>query len=46
MPEGEETQFQPRVLPCGDSAVTLELSDRIDEAVNSKVIALAADLAA
>ena len=36
MPEGEETQIHARVLACGDTAVTLELSDRIDEAINSK----------
>jgi KipI family sensor histidine kinase inhibitor len=44
--EGKETQIHARVLACGDTAVTLELSDRIDEVINSKVIALAAELAA
>jgi KipI family sensor histidine kinase inhibitor len=35
----------PRVLACGDSALVVELSDRIDEAVNRQVVALADDLA-
>ena len=46
MPDESELQIRPRILACGDTAVTLELSDRIDAAINSKVIALAADLAA
>ncbi|MTH66207.1 5-oxoprolinase subunit PxpB [Paracoccus shanxieyensis] len=33
-----------RILPCGDQALTVQLSDRIDEAVNARVIALAAAL--
>jgi KipI family sensor histidine kinase inhibitor len=35
----------PRILACGDSAVVIELSDQIDEAVNRRVVALADDLA-
>jgi KipI family sensor histidine kinase inhibitor len=35
----------PRILACGDSALSVELSDEIDEAVNTRVIALAKDLA-
>lgn len=34
----------PRVLPSGDRALVVELSDGIDEETNSRVIALAADL--
>ncbi|MBB3978515.1 KipI family sensor histidine kinase inhibitor [Rhizobium azooxidifex] len=35
----------PRIVACGDSALSIELSDEIDEDVNARVIALAADLA-
>ncbi|WP_062212434.1 5-oxoprolinase subunit PxpB [Aureimonas sp. AU12] len=31
----------PRILACGDSALSVELSDALDEAVNARVIALA-----
>lgn len=34
-----------RIRPCGDGAMSVELSDRIDEAVSERVIALAASLA-
>lgn len=34
-----------RILPCGDGAISVELADRIDEAVSERVIALAEDLA-
>lgn len=30
----------PRVLPCGDAAVTVEFGDTIDDEVNSRVLAL------
>ncbi|MDM9625492.1 5-oxoprolinase subunit PxpB [Rhizobium sp. S152] len=36
----------PRVAACGDSALVIELADHIDEAINARVIALAAALAA
>ncbi len=35
----------PRILACGDSALSVELSDTIDEGVNARVIALADSLA-
>ncbi len=35
----------PRILACGDSAISVELSDEIDESVSARVIALADDLA-
>lgn len=35
-----------RILPCGDRALSVELSDKIDEAVNARIIDLAAALAA
>lgn len=35
----------PRIVACGDSALSIELSNEIDEDVNARVIALAADLA-
>ncbi len=35
----------PRIVACGDSALSIELSDGIDEDVNARVVALAADLA-
>lgn len=35
----------PRILACGDSALSVELSDTIDEAVSERVIALAQSLA-
>ncbi|MET0259130.1 MAG: 5-oxoprolinase subunit PxpB [Methylobacterium sp.] len=34
----------PRILACGDSALSVELADTIDEDVNARVIALAQDL--
>lgn len=34
----------PRILACGDSALSVELSDTIDEGVNARVIALADNL--
>lgn len=34
----------PRIVACGDSALSIELSDEIDEDINARVIALAADL--
>ncbi|MFK3779543.1 5-oxoprolinase subunit PxpB [Agrobacterium sp. NPDC089420] len=36
----------PRILACGDSALSIELADTIDEAVNKRIIALAENLAA
>lgn len=36
----------PRILACGDSALSVELADTIDETVSERIIALAADLAA
>jgi inhibitor of KinA len=35
----------PRILACGDSALSVELSETIDEAVSERVIALARSLA-
>ncbi|TQX85852.1 5-oxoprolinase subunit PxpB [Rhizobium sp. rho-13.1] len=35
----------PRILACGDSALSVELADTIDEAVSERVIALAASMA-
>lgn len=35
----------PRVLPCGDAAITVEFGDVIDEAINARVLALDAALA-
>lgn len=35
-----------KILPCGEQALTVELSRSIDEAVNRRVIALARDLEA
>ncbi|MCM2477062.1 5-oxoprolinase subunit PxpB [Rhizobium sp. CG5] len=35
-----------RILPCGDRALCVELSDKIDEAVNARIIDLAAALSA
>jgi KipI family sensor histidine kinase inhibitor len=35
----------PRILACGDSALSIELSDTIDEAISDRVIALARSLA-
>lgn len=34
----------PRILACGDSALSVELSDTIDEAISERVIALAKSL--
>ncbi|MET0749212.1 MAG: 5-oxoprolinase subunit PxpB, partial [Rhizobium sp.] len=34
----------PRILACGDSALSVELADSIDEAVSERVIALARNL--
>lgn len=34
----------PRILACGDSALSVELSDTIDEAVSERVMALKRDL--
>lgn len=36
----------PRIAACGDSALVIELSDKIDEEANRRVIALADSLAA
>ena len=36
----------PRILPCGDSAVTVEFGDTVDAALNDRVLALDAALAA
>jgi len=41
--EAEAVTF-PRIVACGDSALSVELSDRIDEALNDRVIALAETL--
>ena len=30
----------PKILPCGDSAVTIEFGDRIDPDINGMVLAL------
>lgn len=38
------TAAVPRILPCGDQALSFELSDAIDDGVNARVIALAAAL--
>jgi len=35
----------PRILPCGDSAVTVEFGDTVDAALNDRVLALDAALA-
>ncbi|MXN17750.1 5-oxoprolinase subunit PxpB [Pseudooceanicola sp. GBMRC 2024] len=32
---------QPRILPCGDSALSFQISERVDAAVNDRIIALA-----
>ncbi|WP_416067320.1 5-oxoprolinase subunit PxpB [Rhizobium sp. ZK1] len=37
-------QMFPRILACGDSALSVELSDIIDEAISRRVIALAQNL--
>jgi KipI family sensor histidine kinase inhibitor len=34
----------PRIVPCGDNALAVELSDQIDEATNARIVALAAAL--
>ncbi|KAA5607575.1 5-oxoprolinase subunit PxpB [Roseospira marina] len=34
----------PRILPAGDQALTVEFADRIDDAINQRVIALADSL--
>lgn len=36
--------FVPRIAPCGDNAVVVELSDQIDETTNARIVALAEDL--
>ena len=36
----DATLFQPRLLPCGDSAITVEFSRNIDDAANARVLAL------
>ncbi|MBP1859989.1 5-oxoprolinase subunit PxpB [Rhizobium herbae] len=41
--EAEAVTF-PRIVACGDSALSVELSDRIDEVLNDRVIALAETL--
>jgi KipI family sensor histidine kinase inhibitor len=43
--EGCVQAAYPRIVACGDSAIAVELSDQIDEAVNRRVVALARDLA-
>jgi len=40
------TDPPPRILPCGDSAVTVEFGDTVDAALNDRVLALDAALAA
>ena len=30
----------PRILPCGDAALAVELGDRVDEAINGRVLSL------
>ncbi|WP_237154170.1 5-oxoprolinase subunit PxpB [Oryzibacter oryziterrae] len=40
------TEVFPRILACGDKALSVEFADRIDEGVNASVIALAEDLCA
>ncbi|MBX4864121.1 5-oxoprolinase subunit PxpB [Rhizobium bangladeshense] len=37
-------QMFPRILACGDSALSVELSDTIDETISERVIALAQSL--
>ncbi|RWX81776.1 5-oxoprolinase subunit PxpB [Neorhizobium lilium] len=44
MTQAASIQF-PRIAPCGDSALVVELSDEIDEATNQRVVALAEALA-
>jgi len=39
---GPRVAMTPAFLPCGDSALVLQLGDRIDAEVNARVIALAA----
>lgn len=36
----------PRIAACGDSALVVELSDQIEESTNTRIVALANDLAA
>lgn len=36
--------FTPRLLPCGDQALTFQISEAVDEAANMAIIALAASL--
>jgi inhibitor of KinA len=40
------TEVFPRIVACGDRALSVEIADQIDEQVNKRVIALADDLAA
>jgi KipI family sensor histidine kinase inhibitor len=39
------TRSEPRILPCGDSALAVEFGEAIDPAVNARVLALDAALA-
>src|SRR6202171_2704791 len=39
------TLFPPRILPSGDSAITVEFSRNIDDAANQRVLALDRTLA-
>src|SRR5438105_12935332 len=39
------TLFPPRILPSGDSAITVEFSREIDDAANQRVLALDRTLA-
>lgn len=42
---GAVSKHFPRIVPCGDSAVVVELSDEIDEETSRQVVAIAAGLA-
>ena len=35
----------PRICPCGDTALTIEFGSTIDEALNTRVLALNAEIA-
>nr|WP_321982225.1 5-oxoprolinase subunit PxpB [uncultured Cohaesibacter sp.] len=41
---GQRGQLSARFLPCGDSAIAVELASEIDEKANQQVIVLAEDL--
>jgi len=37
----EDRIHAPRILPCGDSALSFQISEHVDEAANARIIALA-----